>query len=401
MIRIETADAIALPIEAESVDCIVTSPPYLALRDYNVPPTMWPEVTYRPMTGAAPITVAAATACLGLEPTIEEYVAHVVLVARELARVLKKAGTFWLNIGDTYASAWGGGQGSTGQMAGRRVVKARAGADCDPKRGVAALGQPKKRATGVPRKNLLGIPWRVALALQDDGWYLRNEIIWAKRSPLPESCRDRATVSHEQLFLLTRRPRYYFNQEAWLEPCSPGTHLRVSQDVAAQAGSASPDKKNGPMKAVVRDRYPSGWDNGPGSHSAIGHNAGDKGARAAKQKRAAPAACELPPAAPMLMRNRRTVWTISSEPTSDAHYASFPTALVQPCIVAGCPPHGVVLDPFCGRGTTLLVANQLDCHAIGFDKDPRSIAMAKARVTPDVLDGLFAEKPTEELHEPV
>lgn len=399
MIFIEQADARTLPLEDESVDCIVTSPPYLALRDYGIPPSSWPEVAYVPLSGAAPIVVAAEESCLGLESTIEAYVGHMVLVARELRRVLKKTGTMWLNLGDTYASAASWGQGATGTLADRRIASVRAGTDCDPKRGNAAPGQPKKFARpGVPRKNLLGIPWRVALALQADGWYLRNEIIWHKRSPLPESCRDRATVSHEHLFLLTRRPKYYFNQEAWLEPCSPNTHARLSQDVAGQTGSSTPDKKNGPMKAVLRDRYPSAWDNGPGSHSAVAHNAGDKAARAKKQRKLAEPGSGIRQNTeadeslkhPTLLRNRRTVWTISSEPTSDAHFASYPTALVEPCIKAGCPRHGVVLDPFCGRGTTLLVANQLDCDGYGFDLDPKSIDMARRRVTPDLVEGFFA-----------
>lgn len=386
MIFIEQADARALPLEDESVDCIVTSPPYLALRDYGIPPSSWPEVTYTPMTGAQPVTVAAAECCLGLEPTIEAYVGHMVLVARELRRVLKKTGTMWLNLGDTFASAWNTGAGwdsstltkKSGDM--RKIQRAQ------------EASKRKNRHPGVPRKNLLGIPWRVALALQADGWYLRNEIIWHKRSPLPESCRDRATVAHEHLFLLTRRARYYFNQEAWLEPCSPNTHARLSQDVAGQTGSSTPDKKNGPMKAVLRDRYPSAWDNGPGAHRATAHNAGDKAERARRQRKAAPPAADAEPLkSPVLLRNRRTVWTISSEPTSDAHYASYPTALVEPCIKAGCPRHGVVLDPFCGRGTTLLVANQLDCDGYGFDLDPKSIDMARRRVTPDLVDGLFAK----------
>lgn len=393
MIFIEQADARTLPLEDESVDCIVTSPPYLALRDYGIPPSSWPEVAYVPLSGAAPIVVAPEESCLGLESTIEAYVGHMVLVARELRRVLKKTGTMWLNLGDTYASAWNTGTGWDSST----LTKKSGGA-----RKIQRAQEASKRKNcrpGVPRKNLLGIPWRVALALQADGWCLRNEIIWHKRSPLPESCRDRATVAHEHLFLLTRRPRYYFNQEAWLEPCSPNTHARVSQDVLAQAGSVSPDKKNGPMKAVVRKRYPSAWDNGPGSHSAVAHNTGDKAARAKKQRKLAEPGSgirqntEVDEALkhPTLLRNRRTVWTISSEPTSDAHFASFPTALVEPCIKAGCPRHGVVLDPFCGRGTTLLVANQLDCDGYGFDLDPKSIDMARRRVTPDLVDGLFAK----------
>lgn len=374
MIFIEQADARTLPLEDESVDCIVTSPPYLALRDYGIPPSSWPEVVYVPLSGAAPIVVAAEESCLGLESTIEAYVGHMVLVARELRRVLKKTGTMWLNLGDTYASAWNTGAGWDSST----LTKKSGGA-----RNIQRAQEASKRKNcrpGVPRKNLLGIPWRVALALQADGWCLRNEIIWHKRSPLPESCRDRATVSHEHLFLLTRRPKYYFNQEAWLEPCSPSTRLRVGQENwANQAGSARANaggKTNGPMKAVIRGsgnkERKLGDDYGrPGHHRGTG--------------------IPWEPTGETPLRNRRTVWTVSSEPTSDAHYASYPTALVEPCIKAGCPRHGVVLDPFCGRGTTLLVANQLDCDGYGFDLDPKSIDMARRRVTPDLVDGLFAK----------
>lgn len=401
MIEILQGNALHLPLPDESVDCVVSSPPYLGLRDYNLPATSWPEVEWTPMAGVPPIVTAATSCCLGLEADVMSYVGHMVLVARELRRVLVKTGTMWLNLGDTYASAASWGQGATGDMADRRIASVRAGTMCDPKRGKAAPGQPKKFArTGVPRKNLLGIPWRVALALQADGWYLRNEIIWHKRSPLPESCRDRATVSHEHLFLFTRRPRYFFDQAAWLEPCSPNTHLRVSQDVAAQAGSQTPDKKNGPMKAVLRDRYPSAWDNGPGSHNVVAHNAGDKAVRAKKQRKLAEPGSGIRQNTevdeflkyPVKKRNRRTVWTISSQPTSDAHFASFPEALVEPCIIAGCPLHGHVLDPFCGRGTVVKVANRLDRHATGIDLQPEYVQLARQRCTPDILPGsMFAE----------
>lgn len=405
MIRIEQANALHLPLEDESVDCIVTSPPYLGLRDYGIEPTDWPEIAWTPMAGLQMVLTPAMSVCLGLEDETLAYVGHMVAIARELGRVLKKTGTLWLNLGDSYAGSWGA-QGREGSMADRSVVSARQ-IEAHPKKQ-SRTGS-RDPSTGLPRKNLKGVPWRVALALQADGWYLRNEIIWRKRSPLPESCRDRATVSHEHVFLLTRRPRYYFNQEAWLEPCSPNTHARVSQDVMAQAGSVTPDKRNGPMKAVLRggsQKFPSAWDPNNGAHSAIAYNTAATHQKTRKMAEPGngirnntsfevvtgsplmgrPATSHQPPAT-TLLRNRRTVWDISSQPTSDPHFATFPEALVEPCLLAGAPPHGTVLDPFCGTGTTLAVANRMDLHAIGFDLDPKSIALAKKRVTPDVLPG--------------
>ena len=344
------------------------------------------------MAGLPPVVTPAGSACLGLELSPNDYVGHMVLVCREIARVLKPTGTFWLNLGDSYAGSWGA-QGRNESTAPASKMSARQ---------IAAHPQFERRTgsrSGLPRKNLIGLPWRVAFALQADGWILRNEIIWRKRSPLPESCRDRATVSHEHVFLLTRKPRYYFNQERWLEPCSQGTHARVSQDVLNQIGSPTPDKNNGNMKAVVRggmSKFPAAWETGPGKHDVMEYN------RAANHRKMAQPGQRIrnntsfevvtgsplqgrPQQAGAPLRNRRTVWDISSQPTSAAHFATFPEALVLPCLLAGCPPNGNVLDPFCGTGTTLVVANRLDMDAIGFDKDPKSVELAKHRVTPDIM----------------
>lgn len=317
----------------ESVQCVVTSPPYWGLRDYG-------------MAGQ-----------IGLEPHFRTYVADLVDVFAQVRRVLRSDGTAWVNLGDSYANdgKWGGETG------GKQAYLD----DANRKR----VGR-KKRTTGLKPKDLVGIPWRVAFALQDDGWTLRRDIIWHKLNPMPESVRDRPSTAHEYLFLLSKGPKYHYDADAILEPVSPNTHARLSQDVAAQVGSHRANgggKTNGTMKAVGR---------GPKTTEA---------GSGIKNNESFAAAVSMP----VTHRNKRSVWPLATEAFSEAHFATFPPALVEPCILAGCPAGGTVLDPFGGAGTTGLVADRLGRNAILIELNPEYAAMARARIKNDAP--LFAE----------
>lgn len=307
-----------------SIHCCVASPPYFGLRDYGV------------------------DGQIGLEPSPDEFVEHLVGVFREVRRVLRDDGTCWINLGDSYANdgKWGGHTGG-------RHAKVLHG---------SPIGR-NKRYTGLKPKNLIGIPWRVAFALQDDGWYLRSEIIWHKTNPLPESVTDRPTRSHEQIFLLTKSADYFYDADAISEPCSPNTHARVSQDVAAQIGSARTNgghKTNGNMKAVIKG----------GVNPKAAANAYNS-----RQNESFSAATCLPVA----RRNKRTVWSVGTKPYSEAHFATYPPDLIKPCILAGCPAGGVVLDPFAGSGTSGKVALELGRSAVLIELNPDYVKLIEKR----------------------
>jgi DNA modification methylase len=324
----------------ESAHCCVTSPPYFGLRDYGV------------------------DGQIGLESTPEAFIAAMVEVFREVRRVLRTDGTLWLNLGDSYASVGGPGwQGKNGQRADRRFTAVR--------NTVPLREQARTAFKGVKPKDLLMMPARVALALQASGWWLRSDIIWHKPNPMPESVTDRPTSAHEHVFLLAKSERYFFDQEAVLEPVSPNTHARLSQDVQNQIGSArahAGGKTNGNMKAVGRKMAQ------PGS--------------GVKNNTSMDAALAIMPSA----RNIRNVWTIATQPFSEAHFATFPPALIEPCIKAGCPEGGTVLDPFGGAGTTGLVADRLKRDAILIELNPEYAAMAERRIRTDAP--MFAEVKT-------
>lgn len=315
----------------ESVHCCVTSPPYFGLRDYGV------------------------AGQIGLEETPGAFIDEMVAVFREVRRVLRADGTCWINLGDSYANdgKWGGHTGG-------KHVKA---LHCSP------IGR-NKRYTGLKPKDLIGVPWAVAFALRDDGWYLRRDIIWHKLNPMPESVRDRPSTAHEYVFLLSKSERYYYDAEAIVEPVSPNTHARLSQDVASQIGSARANggaKTNGNMKAVGR---------GPKTQAAgSGIKNNDSFAAAV--------------ALQVTHRNKRSVWPLATEAFSEAHFATFPPALVEPCIKAGSPAGGVVLDPFGGAGTTGMVADRLGRDAILIELNPEYASIAERRIRGDA--GMFAE----------
>jgi DNA modification methylase len=285
----------------QSVQCCVTSPPYWCLRDYGV------------------------AGQLGSEPTPEEYVAKMVEVFREVRRVLRDDGTLWLNLGDTYI---GGGRGGNWKPSMQ-------GPHANSSVGVKS---PRCFATG----NLIGIPWRVALALQADGWILRQDIIWHKPCPMPESVTNRCTKAHEYLFLLVKRMGYYCDMEAIKIDSIPSVRYRDSESRSC-------------LRAKANGRNPSGNEK-PGSVFQTDNKA-----------------------------NKRSVWTIASQGFAEAHFATFPPKLVEPCILAGTPTdrESIVLDPFLGSGTTALVARRLGRSALGIELNPDYVAMAKRRLQED------------------
>jgi DNA modification methylase len=312
-----------------SVQCCVTSPPYWGLRDYG------------------------HDGQIGLESTPEAYVARMVEVFREVRRVLRDDGTCWVNLGDSYAS---GEIGRHDRKEGRRAD----GGDFAEKERGQSRQQIKLRPSVKP-KDLVGIPWRVAFALQADGWYLRQDIIWHKPNPMPESVRDRCTKAHEYLFLLSKSERYYYDAGAIAEPLAASSVARLSQPTLdKQAGSARvPGKTNGNMKAVGPrfggSKY--GDDDRDESRTKSGNEwKGGGGA------------------------NKRSVWTVATRPYKGAHFATFPPALIEPCILAGSRPGDTVLDPFGGSGTTGLVAERLQRNAILCELNPKYVDLARERI---------------------
>lgn len=298
-------------LEGQSVNCVVTSPPYFGLRDYG------------------------HDGQIGLEASPDAFVAKLVEVFREVRRVLRDDGTVWLNMGDSYAGSWGNagghnrGNGTQREITVGSVVKDQAERNGDfvPP---AANGYTE---LGIKKKDLIGIPWRVAFALQADGWYLRQDIIWHKPNPMPESVRDRCTKAHEYVFLLSKSERYFFDAEAMKEPSAQ----------PERAGKLERSFSTGKPDAVLRQ---------------------DVGRAVMRTE----------------TRNRRSVWTVATRPYKGAHFATFPPDLIRPCILAGCPKAGTVLDPFGGSGTTALVALEEGRKAVLCELNPDYIALAHKRL---------------------
>lgn len=298
---------VAKALPAGGVDCIVTSPPYFGLRDYGEPGQY------------------------GLEDSPTEYVENMRALFAELRRVLADDGTLWLNLGDSYYS----GRGNPGPNADDRKNIARRG-------WVRPVDRPGRE--WAKPKDLLGIPWRVAFALQDDGWTLRNDIIWAKPNPMPESVNDRLSNKHEYVFMLTKSRRYYFNLDAIREPVTTLREAALSWD---RDGKCAPGQRphHRPGRAGRPEATP------PGAQPQT--NFGPTGKRHGKSHPAG--------------KNPGDVWEIATQPFSGAHFAVFPTELPRRCILAGCKPGGTVLDPFSGSGTTGMVAQRLGRKYIGID----------------------------------
>jgi len=272
---------------------------------------------------------------LGLEKTPEEYVAKMVEVFREVKRVLKKEGTVWLNLGDSYCATTKGSGGHNEKQ--------------DSNNGSWFDNRKWQIPDGLKPKDLVGIPWRVAFALQADGWYLRSDIIWHKPTPMPESVTDRPTKSHEYIFLMSKSAKYYYDNEAVKEPAVEGTDLGVLRSNKAAYGQGPTDIKTiNKRLAICPD-------------SRLGNPSGT--------------------------RNKRDVWTVPTKPYKGAHYATFPPKLIEPMILAGCPAGGIVLDPFVGSGTVAQVATLHRRNWIGIELNPEYIKLADKRrqVTPRLL----------------
>ena len=347
-----------------SVHCCVTSPPYWGLRDYGTEPLAWggdPGCEHewdqkavvvgrgdhgswsgsssnlkgntveavapgpRKASGGGPcLRCSAWLGSLGLERTPEEYVTALVTVFREVRRVLRDDGTLWLNLGDSYAV--GGPAGGKGKQ----------------HSNVGSIGVPKRGApSNLKPKDIVGIPWRVAFALQADGWWLRSDIIWHKPNPMPESVVDRPTKAHEYLFLLAKSERYYYDAEASAEPARHAG--RIVEYDGSQKNCSAGDGVNDRRTLIDRT-------------IVVGST-----------------------------RNRRTVWTIATEPYPEAHFATFPPDLVKPCILAGCPSGGTVLDPFGGALTTVHVAKELGRRAVAIELNRSYLTMGLKRLRQEVL----------------
>jgi DNA modification methylase len=291
-------------LPAESVNCIVTSPPYYALRDYGV------------------------DGQIGLEKSPEKYIENLVNVFMECHRVLKNDGTFWLNIGDSYA----------GSMKGKGHNKP---SGIQPKASWVGEKITTFNLKGYKNKDLIGVPWALAFALRERGWYLRQDIIWHKPNPMPESVTDRCTKAHEYIFMFSKSPKYYFDKTAILEPAKYDNRKKLEKS---------------PSKKYLQD----------GTGLAVqGLSKGGYRWQDIEGK---------------FMRNKRDVWCVPTKPLKEAHFAAYPPDLIRPCIAAGCPEGGIVLDPFMGAGTTALVARECYRNYIGIELNAEYVKIAEGRL---------------------
>lgn len=297
-------------LPSESANCCVTSPPYYGLRDYGV------------------------DGQIGCEDTPQKYVEKLTEIFGEVFRVLKDDGTLWLNLADSYA---GSGKGRNAD--GRACTGSSISRDINAKFG----GRLYKSSTAAAKpKDLLGIPWTVALALRDSGWYLRQDIIWAKGNPMPESVKDRCTKSHEYIFLFSKSKKYYFDNNAIREDA-------VSLDDMKRRAN------NGHGKWKTKKAA--------GTYAVSGKNRSREELYSKDGK-----------------RNKRDVWFVNTKPCREAHFATFPDTLIEPCVLAGCPDGGIVIDPFLGSGTTAFVSLRNNRNYVGIEINPEFIEIAERRI---------------------
>lgn len=297
-------------LEDNSIDCVVTSPPYWGLRDYGV------------------------SGQLGLEPTYQEHIKNIVELFKAIKPKLKDTATVWLNYGDSYASTVNGTK-----------VKDIKKDEFTP----TYRDKPISTIQGsLKAKDLVMIPNRIAIALQDDGWWIRSEIIWHKPNPMPESVRDRPTSAHEKIWLITKNKKYYYDADAIKEPSI--TKNKPTKNLIQIKGADTPNIKKGGIRLTEKGTSP-----------------------------------HFP--APNFLKNKRNVWTITSKPCKESHFATFPKDLIEPCIKAGCPENGTVLDPFGGSGTTGIVAVENNRKAILIELNKEYIDIAKKRISQEL--GLF------------
>lgn len=330
-VRIINGDcrSVLAELPAESVQCVVTSPPYWGLRDYGV------------------------VGQLGLEGSVADHVATMVGVFREVRRVLKSDGTLWLNYGDSYASSVNGRSAADTKAAGNDDRTFR-------DKPFSTVGN------GLKPKDLCGVPWRVAFGLQEDGWWLRQDIIWSKPNPMPESVTDRCTKAHEYIFMLTKSARYFYDAAA------------IAED-AIYSGLANQDESGFKDPRSFNGKHKDGYRTSDKQRGHSRRHAGFNDRWDAMEKAEQ---CSG-------KRNKRSVWEIATAPFAEAHFATFPPALVEPCIRAGSKEGDTILDPFGGAGTVGLVADRWKRNAILIELNPAYAAMAERRIHDDAP--LFAE----------
>ena len=349
-----------------SIDCCVTSPPYYGLRDYGT--ATWeggnPECKHYVMgdggksgekqktnRGSLRIAKKVCPKCgakridnqIGLEETPEKYIKRLVKVFMEVYRVLKPTGTLWLNIGDSY---WGG-KGYSGSSAGiYQYERRKAGKTITPEYsnfgGKGTIRPTDKKHEYIKPKDLIGIPWMLAFALRKAGWYLRQDIIWHKPNPMPESVKDRCTKSHEYIFLLSKSAKYYYDYEAILESAA----YDGRKDTIFKGSDKYSDNLTGLNIQTFAAKGHERWITINGEYK----------------------------------RNKRDVWSVCSKSEKESHFAVFPDTLIVDCIKAGCPENGIVLDPFMGSGTTAVVARKFNRNYIGFELNPKYIKIAERKI---------------------
>jgi len=341
----------------ESVNCVVTSPPYWGLRDYGV------------------------KGQLGLEPTLGEHIEKMVIIFREIRRVLKKDGTCWLNYGDCYATTKNGRSAADTKATGKDDRTFR-------DKPFSTVGGTLKA------KDLCMMPNRIAIALQDDGWWVRSEIIWAKPNPMPESTKDRPTSAHEKIFLITKSARYWYDADAVRTPYSEVSMQRLSQPSFDEQKGGPKDPKTGnrshrKVLENIKKRVPHSWatsEKYEGQDPRYKKRALDPRHEGHKNHE------KLDEVGRGMGANLRNVWSIAIYPYSEAHFATFPPALIEPCVKAGCPKGGLVLDPFGGSGTTGLVADRLGRDCILIELNPEYVDIARTRIEKD--GGMFSDVET-------
>lgn len=319
-------------LPSESVNMCVTSPPYYGLRDYGI------------------------EGQIGLEQTPEQFIEKLVEVFHEVKRVLKNDGTLWVNIGDSYWGSGSRGYDFTDKFTEASKVQAASKGTIDLHNLPKLVG----RRGGYKNKDLIGIPWLLAFALRGDGWYLRQDIIWHKPNPMPESVVDRCTKSHEYIFLLSKSPKYYFDREAIQEKAKMESVARYNYEFNTGA------------KEIAGGGRPHGASNTKGMK-----NLQYKGQtnHTMHERRALGLSDEIYP-----VRNKRDVWQVNVNSFSGAHFATFPEKLIEPCVLAGANGGGIVLDPFNGSGTTGVVCARTGREYIGIELNPKYVEMSERRI---------------------
>lgn len=309
-------------LEHGSIQTIITSPPYFGLRDYHIKPVIWPEVSFSPISLLPAITIPKQTVSLGDEEDIWSYIGHLIAIFREAKKVLRDDGTFWLNLGDSYSGSMKGVMGD-GSVVGGSKQRTNKGS-------VYGTFKKPELHSGLKNKDLMGIPWRTALALQADGWYLRSDIIWAKPGPMPESVKDRPTKAHEYVFMFSKSEKYYYDIDIIREKTKMDSLQKL---------------KRNPVNNIQG-------------------NMSDRGVTRTTEGLSLKTALEKEHP---LGSNKRSVWVVNQSNFPGAHFATFPEALVEPMVLAGCPENGVVLDPFTGTGTVGVVCSRHKRRFVGIE----------------------------------